>query len=65
MRADTLYRQMWLQTFGLNGKPSREQMKQLESYHPAMARLLMGLPETWDDCAPTEMPSTRKRQKRS
>lgn len=51
MRNDTLYRQMWLHTFGLNGDPTREQMAKLECYLPVMARLLMGYPQGWSDCA--------------
>lgn len=65
MRNDTLYRQIWLHTFGLHGEPTRAQMKKLELFQPVMARLLMGLPESWDDCAPTGMQSARKLQQPS
>lgn len=37
MRNDTLYRQMWLHTFGLTGNPTRVQMVRLECYLPDMA----------------------------
>lgn len=56
MRNDTLYRQMWLHTFGLNGKPTKAQMASLEAYHADMARLVMGFPAEWDACADMVMP---------
>ena len=51
MRNDTLYRQMWLHTFGLTGSPTRAQMVRLECYLPDMARQLMGFPQEWSYCA--------------
>lgn len=60
MRNDTVYRQMWLHVFGLDGKPTREQMEKLECYQPDLARQIMGFPPEWDDCAVMAMPSSRK-----
>ena len=65
MRNDTLYRQLWLHMFGMDGRPSREQIKALECCHLTLARELMMLPVGWGNSAPTEMPSSRRSRKSS
>lgn len=44
-------------------KPSSDEMERRVRVNPALSRGLMSLPECWGSCAPTEMPSTRKRRK--
>ena len=45
--------------------PSYAGMERSVRVNPALSRGLMNLPECWDACAPTAMPSTLKRRKLS
>ncbi|MNG40062.1 hypothetical protein D3C84_1284880 [compost metagenome] len=42
--------------------PSSAGMEKSVRVNPALSRGLMDLPPCWDDCAPTETLSTRKRR---
>lgn len=59
LRKDVLPRVLWLHRIGF-GSPTQEQMDEFATCLPVLARSLMGLPSTWDDCAPTVTRSSRR-----
>ena len=64
-RIDQLPRQAAQMDFGAIATGSHSAMGKSARLNPALSRWLMGIPPSWDDCAPTATPSTRSKPKNS
>lgn len=64
-RIDQLPRQAAQMDFGAIATGSPSAMGKSARLNPALSRWLMGIPPSWDDSAPTAMPSTRSKPKNS
>lgn len=64
-RIDQLPRQAAQMDFGAIATGSPSVMGKSARLNPALSRWLMGIPASWDVCAPTATPSTRSKPKNS
>ena len=64
-RIDQLPRQAAQVDFGAMSSGFHSEMVSSALLNPALSRWLQGLPQQWDDCAPTATPSARKSQSSS
>ena len=64
-RIDQLPRQAAQMDFGAIATGFHSAMGKSARLNPALSRWLMGIPPSWDDCAPTATPSTRSKPKNS